>query len=105
MVEDIERLCSWISLTNEEKKGISISEGDTAELKGKANKCWWVDYGQIKTPTMRCSRMCYKKYGEWHDELFSRNFKIICGCSNLRRSRTNDGSLLGGHGLSIVKFL
>jgi hypothetical protein len=29
MAKDIERLCSWISLTDGENKGISISEGDT----------------------------------------------------------------------------
>ena len=37
MTKEIERLCSRISLTEGEKHGISVSEGDTAELQGKAD--------------------------------------------------------------------
>jgi hypothetical protein len=42
MVEDIEELCWKISLTEGERVGINISEGEIADARETGENVWWV---------------------------------------------------------------
>jgi hypothetical protein len=79
MAEDIERLCKRISLTEGEKKGISVHEGDTTKLQGKADRCLvgklWSDKntnkGAFKIVLMQIWRMVgWVDFKELQDNLW-----------------------------------
>ena len=104
MVEQMEKLCGNISLTEGDKAGIAIIEGEIEEARAQAGCCLIGRLWMGKKVKKKLLRQCCQEFGVRRGVWSSRSWKIIFGFSSLKMWMTWGEGWKKGHSLLIAIF-
>ncbi|GLT53495.1 hypothetical protein SLA2020_267610 [Shorea laevis] len=102
MTEEIEQLCGRISLSDREKEGISISDGDTAVLREKGSRCLVGRIGSERRINRAAFRALLTRIWRPLGVYFFRKSRSTCGSLNFLMGKISGAFWKAGPGCLIA---